>query len=240
MKATTFLALVILGGLGTCAQMRADTVAASVNTSYSADNGAYWGDYDVGWLYTPGSSFSLSGIDTEFSIPNGTIVENRTVTVVVYQGLPSSGGTLLGSFQFNSTTAEGTLAGGSFAAPISITGGTQYFIGFENVGPLSTTNNVDDLGVNFTANTSATVLSNLYFDSTVYGNSGYGSCSNTTDFACVESTAGSNSLLGAPIIEFFEPNPTTPPSAPEPASLLLVGGGLFVGIGGMRFRRKRV
>ena len=238
MKSSIFLGITIIAGLGISPHVWADTIADSVNTSYSADNGAYWGDYDVGWIYTPGSSYSLSGIDTEFSIPNGTIVENRTVTVVVYQGLPSGGGALLGSFQFDSASAEGTLAGGSFSAPISLSASTQYFIGFQNVGPLSSTNNVDDLGVNFTADPSATVLSNLYFDSTVYGNSEFGSCSNTTDFACEESATGGNSVLGAPILEFFTPN--TVSGTPEPATLLLLGGGLAA-IGGWRkLRRKRV
>src|ERR1700733_11783301 len=81
----------------------ADSVADSVNVGDSGDSGAYWGSSEVGWLYTPSSSYSLSGIETKFSIPNQTTIEDRTVTVVVYQGgTPANGGTFLESFAFNS------------------------------------------------------------------------------------------------------------------------------------------
>jgi hypothetical protein len=59
------------------------------------------------------------------------------VTVVIYaNNTPANGGTLLGSFQFDSTIADGTLGGGSFSTPISLTAGNTYFVGFENVGPM--------------------------------------------------------------------------------------------------------
>src|SRR5690242_7349069 len=110
-------------GLAAPAICGAATLADSVNASFAADNGAYWGVLDVGWFYTPASSYNLSGINTEFSIPNLTIVQNRPVTVVVYQGdTPAAGGTLLGSFTFDSSLAEGQLGGGSFASAIALTG----------------------------------------------------------------------------------------------------------------------
>lgn len=81
--------------------------------------------------------------------------------MVYANNTPANGGTLLGSFVFNSPLADGML-GGSFATPISLTGGDTYFIGFENVGPMGeglAENNVDDLGVCETVATgSAAVL----------------------------------------------------------------------------------
>jgi hypothetical protein len=200
----------------------ADILADNVNDTHAADNGAFWGVDDAGWLYTPGISYDLSGIDTYFSIPNLTTIENRTVTTAIFLGnRPSDGGTLLGSFSWDSTQAEGKLGGGSFSTPIPLIAGQQYFVGFENVGPMSSTPNVDDLGVNFTADSNATFLSNLYFDSSTNG-----SCSTLHSFACEDTNMD---ILGQPILQFFEPSPSGP-SAPEPGSAALLAGALGLGL----------
>lgn len=232
MRSILFSSLTILAGFALCGGAKADIIADHVNDTFSADNGAFWGANDVGWLYAPSFNYNLSGINTEFSIPNGTIVENRIVTVVLYQNAsPADGGLFLGSFQFDSATAEGTLGGGSFGTPIALTAGQTYFVGFEDVGPLSPTPNVDDIGVNFTASGSATFLSNLHLDSVTNG-----ACPTVHTFACVDPNAD---ILGQPILQFLEPNPLPPPTAPEPASVLLFGSG-FAGLAGWaRFRSRR-
>ena len=209
----------------------ADTIADSVNVGASGDSGAYWGSSEVGWLYTPTSSFALSGIETKFSVPNLTSIEDRTVTVVLYSGnTPANGGTLLGSFGFNSALADNnTLGGGTFATPISLTAGTQYFVGFENVGPAadSTGPNSDDLGVNFTADSGATFLSNLYFDSP--GNS---TCNTGAGFACEDTNTD---ILGQPILAFLTPSQVS--ATPLPAALPMFASGL--GLVGFLARRKK-
>lgn len=195
---------------------RADVLVDSVNMNDAADNGAYWGVDDVGWLYTPSTSYDLSGVETRFSIPSLTSIQDRTVTVAIYQGnTPTNGGTLLGTFSFPSTLADDNLGGGSFSTPIALTAGTQYFIGFENVGPMSSTPNVDDLGVNFTADSPATFLSNAYFDSSTNG-----SCPGVATFACEDTN---QDILGQPILALYGPSA----AVPEPATWALLMLGLF-------------
>ena len=204
---------------------KADTIADSVNVGATGDSEAFWGSSEVGWLYTPTSSFALSGIETKFSIPINTTIEDRTVTVVLYAGgTPANGGTLLGSFGFNSALADNnTLGGGTFATPISLTGGTEYFVGFENVGPAadSTGNNSNDLGVNFTADSGATFLSNLYFDQ-----SGNSSCNTGAGFACEDTNTD---ILGQPILAFLTPSQVS--ATPLPGALPLFASALgFIGL----------
>jgi hypothetical protein len=216
-----FVLGVMVAALAAPAQA-SNILADSVNASLTADNGAYWGVDDVGWLYTPGSSYNLIGINTFFSIPNLTIVQDRTVTVAVFQGdRPSNGGTLLGTFAFNSSLADGHLGGGSFASPIALTAGQQYFVAFEEVGPLSPTPNVNDLGVNFTADASGTFLSFAYFDSATNG-----SCSTIHTFSCVDPN---HDILGQPILQFFAQQATTS-STPEPGSVALLGAVAGLGL----------
>jgi hypothetical protein len=215
----TLLAGVISIGaalIGHSASAQAQTLEAGVNVGAPADNSYYWGAVDEGWVYTATSSFDLSGISTEFSIPNDTIIEDRTVTVVVET---SPGGTILGSFNFNSAVADGTLGGGSFAIPIALTAGTSYFIGFENIGPLSGTNNVDDLGVNVTADYTTDDLPN-YFD-------GGG--------ATFSSSGGDSGEFSAPILALYEANQTM--TVPEPASIAMLGTAL-IGFAAIRHRAK--
>ena len=211
----------------------ADTIADSVNLGASGWSGAYWGSSEVGWLYTPSSSFNLSGIETKFSIPSNTSIEDRTVTVVLYAGsTPHNGGTFLGSFTFNSALADNnTLGGGTFATPISLSAGSTYFVGFENVGPAADTTgpNHNDLGVNFTADSGATFLSYLYYDLP-----GSSTCDTGAGFACVDAN---RDFLSQPILAFFTPSPVS--STPLPAALPLFASGLgALGLLGRRRKRK--
>ena len=210
----------------------ADTIADSVNLGASGWSGAYWGSSEVGWLYTPSSSFNLSGIETKFSIPSNTSIEDRTVTVALYAGnTPHNGGTFLGSFTFNSALADNnTLGGGTFATPISLSAGSTYFVGFENVGPAadSTGPNNNDLGVNFTADAGATFLSNEYYD-----NPGSSTCNTGAGFACEDPNTD---ILGQAILAFLEPSPVS--TTPLPATLPLFASGLgFIGLITRRWKR---
>ena len=210
----------------------ADTIADSVNLGDSGSSGSYWGSSDVGWLYTPASSFNLSGIETKFSIPDLTSIEDRTVTVVLYGGsTPANGGAFLGSFAFNSALADNnTLGGGTFATPISLSAGSTYFVGFENVGPAADSPgpNQDDLGVNFTTDPGATFLSNLYYDAP-----GSSTCNTGAGFACEDTNTD---ILGQPILAFLTPSPVS--TTPLPGALPLFASALgFVGLITRRSKR---
>jgi hypothetical protein len=126
----------------------ADTIQDSANASASSCL-CSWGATDVGWMYTPSSSYDLTGVLTLFSSYGAS---GNSVTEVIYSGLPSSGGTLLASATF--TAQSGVFSGGSFA-PLSLLAGQTYFVGFENVG---------NLGANVTQDSGAVSLGTLYFD----------------------------------------------------------------------------
>jgi hypothetical protein len=116
-------------------------VVDGVNAAASNDSST-WNATEVGWFYTPTFSYNLTGIETKF----GSFVDSRTVTVEVYTDSPGSGGMLLRSADF---TALANAFSGGFFAPLSLTSGTTYFIGFRNVG---------NFNVNLTNDTGATNL----------------------------------------------------------------------------------
>src|SRR5665213_2572002 len=221
----TFLfAILALPGSG-----RADTLAFGVNnTSPGPDFFAVWTcnacnsftQTEVRWNFTPNSSFDLSGIDTYFS-PDVSGGDNlsRTVNIVLMTDLGVNGGTGLRETSFNSDDAIGQFGGGDFSTPISLTGGTQYFVGFQNVA---------SLGINTCLGSEAcgvTVLPNGSQDQNY-----------SMQFANSFPTAGQETCdsLDCPALEFFQPSVSN--TTPEPASLLLVS----MGSGGLvLLRRKR-
>lgn len=98
----------------------------------------------VGWYITPNVSLNLSKIETNFSPVVQSGSQNRNVTVEILTDRRSIGGTLLRSATFNSAVARGQLGGGSFA-PVMLTAGTRYFIGFRNVAGIGI-NTTNDAG----------------------------------------------------------------------------------------------
>ncbi|MHC4153938.1 MAG: DNRLRE domain-containing protein [Planctomycetota bacterium] len=111
-----------------------------------------WGVCEVGWVYTPGSIYNLTGVRTKFG--SG---DSRVVTVEVYDELPSQGGTLLRSATFS--PLANAFAGGSFE-PLEVTAGEDYFIGIRNVLGLS---------ANFTPEPDSVSVSPLYYSATDSG-----------------------------------------------------------------------
>ena len=85
---------------------------------------------EIGWLYTPQFSYTLTGIQSQFgSISGAPIYPLGTVELEIYDGLPVDGAALLRSKTL--FVDNGPPAGGSFT-PLEVFAGSDYFIGFRS------------------------------------------------------------------------------------------------------------
>jgi PEP-CTERM motif len=134
--------------VGVAAQATA-AIVDTINAS-SPLSGCCYNATDVGFLYTPGFSYTLDGIETKFSS-----TDPRTVTVAIYSGVPGSL-SLLASGGVNPVANSFVTAA---VAPLLLIGGTTYFLAFENlaglgpnltsVGPTSLTFYIDNGDLSF-------------------------------------------------------------------------------------------
>ena len=99
----------------------------------------------VGWYITPNISLNLGRIETNFNPVIQPGSQDRNVTLEILTDRRAVGGTLLRSVVFNSVVARGQLGGGNFA-PVMLTAGTTYFIGFRNIAGIGI-NTTSDAGV---------------------------------------------------------------------------------------------
>jgi hypothetical protein len=85
---TKFLALLfwLAFGLaaGAASSVKADIID-SINAQYDPSLAASWNVPEVGWVYIPTFSYTLSGIGTKFGSSDG-----RTVTAEIFSGAPGS------------------------------------------------------------------------------------------------------------------------------------------------------
>jgi len=108
------------------------TVMDSINAEFSPLS-PRWGVAEIGWLYRPQFSYTLTGVLTRLGKFETAGSDLPTVTLEVYQGLPISNGILLRSATFS--VVDHSFAGGSFS-PLALCAGEDYFIGFRNVQTL--------------------------------------------------------------------------------------------------------
>src|SRR5450631_3807787 len=66
----------------------------SVNAGATPSIGTTWAASDVGWLFSPSSSYLLRSVETKFG------AGSQPVTLVIYSAPPSTGGILLASGTF--------------------------------------------------------------------------------------------------------------------------------------------
>ncbi len=126
----------------------AGQVIQSLNEDQSPGN-FFWALDSIGWYWTPGADVELTGIQTQLATAVN-INNDFTFTTGIYTDRPAAGGTLIDSFTWNGTDfVEGPWLGGSFDAPIQLTGGTEYFVGMVGWAQAFTGNS--GAGVNWVA-----------------------------------------------------------------------------------------
>jgi len=145
-----------------------------------------------GWLYTPSHGFDLSGVKTKFGAAGG-----QTVTLEIYDELPSTGGTLLRSATFSALANQ---FAGAFFDELTLVAGEDYFIGFRGVA---------GLGANVTKADGADELP-AYFSFKDDGS---------------YDTADTSLFAPRVILQFFADNGLA--EVPEPAASMLFAAGLI-------------
>jgi len=120
MKIKSVLLATFVSSLAFCSSLRA-VIIDNINGAL-APSGYTWGANEVGFQYTPGFSYSLDGVLTNFGYTDG-----RSVGLEIHASSPT--GTLLASTSF---VAGSGWTGGYFSS-VSLSGGSTYYIDFTNV-----------------------------------------------------------------------------------------------------------
>lgn len=186
--------LALAMGLGSGARpASAQTVQDSVNADKAPAGASQWGLPEVGWFYTPTTSYTLKGIDSRFGSGE---VPSQNVTLEVRSAGGDTIGGVLRSQSFTVVNTYGIFQGATFS-DLPLVAGTQYFIGFRNLL---------NVGVNFTSAAGAVSLGPLRYGLTDSGSYASGQIS----------TAPSQAILR------FHGDPTGDAAAvPEPGALAL-------------------
>ena len=195
------------------------TVIDNINGSASPPFLVFGAPVDnIGWDYTPSFSYNLTGISTSFEPVDNPPVTTRTVTIVLES---TAGGAPIATGDV-SVGASGGALGVTFS-PVTLTAGTSYFVGFENVLGLGL--NI----VNFLPNGQPPGTVNLdgWWQGTPAGN-------NFTIFT-PQIVNGELQVFSAPILN-FSGTPLTPGGVPEPSTWAMMLAG-FAGLGLLGYRQ---
>lgn len=194
---------------------RADVIYEEINETFSPGD-FFWAADDTGWYWTPSTDVDLTGIYTQLATATN-INNNVTFTTTVYTDRPDVGGTVLDSFTWNGTNfQDGPWLGGTFASPLSLTGGTTYFLGFS--GWLAAVGGGGGAGVMMVGPGTG---GDAFPGTTLLD--GYVSGGSPGSF---DTAYASGSWPNTPILRFTTVDPVDPVVVPEPASLSLLGLGL--------------
>jgi hypothetical protein len=152
MKTPTLIAS--LRGLLASALLLTAATASELQDEYNFGKTLWDGFFlvpDVGWPIVAPFDYTLTEIETAFANPDG-----RILTVELWDGIPSKGGTLLRTADFPAkNTSSATFA------PVELLGGHTYFVGFKNIGNPAGT--VKPLTANVSTSY-ANVVNDFYYD----------------------------------------------------------------------------
>lgn len=108
---------------------------AAIIDSVNADKSPLFGIHtmgEVGWVYTPAFSYTLTGIQSKFSAGAPMPFGGYDIEYEIYDEPPGEGGILLRSATVN-VKSWNTFVGCSFT-PLELTTSEDYFVGFRNMG----------------------------------------------------------------------------------------------------------
>jgi hypothetical protein len=219
-KSVLLLSALVVGVCAGCAAASA-TIIDNINGSASPPFAFFGAPVDnIGWDYTPSFSYNLTGISTFFEPIGDPAPVTRTVTFVLES---TAGGTPIATGTVSVGSSGGT-QGVSFS-PVTLTAGTSYFVGFENVL---------GLGLNIVSffppgQPAGTVNLDGWWQGTPAGN-------NFTIFI-PQMVMGELQVFSAPILN-FSGTPITPPPTPVPEpstwAMMVLG---FAGLGFLGYRK---
>lgn len=205
--------LAIIAAALAAATLASGATIDNINGSATPPFVVYAGPLNIGWYYTPGFSYNLTGISTLFeAVPNGT--GSRTITLQIWTDRPAVGGTVLGQGTFIANSATGGLQGVTFPG-VTLTGGSSYFVDFLNTQGMGVNLGqwANDVNNNPQPSNGATVnLGGWYSD-----NNGTFPTSGFIAGPAYYQTSSGNVSFAEPILKFQGPATGTP----EPGTLVL-------------------
>ncbi|MEO8123301.1 MAG: PEP-CTERM sorting domain-containing protein [Burkholderiales bacterium] len=189
-----------------------------------------WSLDNIGWYWTPTTDVYLTNIQTKLADVDFGYNNDFDMTVSLFSDRPAVGGTKIDSFTFNASSfidGNGDYTfpwrGTGFDAPLHLTGGTTYFVGFQGWAAVFVPG-VSGGGINWLIDSDGNPPPDAQFLSAAYVNDGF-----------MTEIGTATSVTAAPVIRFV--GDFTAP-VPEPATYALMLAGLAaVGIGATRRQR---